>query len=40
MIELMAERQLIEGAAVDRAIEAKMQKLKCWSNVFEKESAI
>ena len=38
MIELMAERQLIEGAAVDRAIEAKMQKLKCWSNVFTSES--
>jgi NTP pyrophosphatase (non-canonical NTP hydrolase) len=40
MIELMAERGLIEAEAVDRAIEAKMQKLKCWSNVFGSEQNV
>jgi NTP pyrophosphatase (non-canonical NTP hydrolase) len=40
MIELMAERQLIEAEAVDRAIENKLQKLKCWSKIFGSEQNV
>jgi len=40
MIELMAERQLIDADAVDRAIENKLQKLKCWSKIFESEQNV
>ena len=40
MIELMAERQLIDADAVDRAIENKLQKLKCWSKIFGSEQNV
>lgn len=37
MIDLMFDRALISNEGVERAMDEKMQKLKCWSNVFSGE---